>query len=378
MIYFDNAATTMEKPASVVKAVTQTMTSVASPGRGDSSASSSAAEIMFSCREAAAELFHVPQPEQVVFTFNATHGLNIAIKTLVKSGDTVLISGYEHNAVTRPLASIPGIEVRVADTPLFEPGRFLERMTAEIKKGVQVVICTHVSNVFGYVLPVEEVARLCADRGIPLIVDASQSAGVLPVSMERLSAAFIAMPGHKSLYAPQGTGLLLCRDKGQTQPLLHGGTGNFSARQTMPGDLPERLEAGTQNVAGVAGLLEGLRFVSKKGERTILAHERALMRHVVEGMKTIHGAQVFVTEDPAWQTGVLSFRLENNSCESVGEYLSSKQVAVRTGLHCAPLAHNAAGTEKTGTVRLSFSAFNTVEQVNRFLYILRRFQEKRS
>lgn len=365
MIYFDSAATTLQKPKSVSKAVTSAMEKMASSGRGDSSASLSASEVMLSCREAAASLFGVPTPEQVVFTFNATHGLNIAIKSLVRPGQKVLISGFEHNAVSRPLAAIPGIQVLVLNTPLFEPKEFIERLEKELHAGVDVVICTHVSNVFGYILPVDEVAYLCQKWKVPFILDASQAAGTIPINMKTLQADFIAMPGHKGLYGPQGTGLLLCGQKGE--PLLHGGTGSRSAVLEMPDFLPDRLEAGTHNVSGIAGLLQGLRFVEQKGETTIFLHEQKLKNAAAKGLSKIPRIEVFHAEKAQLQSGVLSFRMEGFDCGEIGEYLSRHQIAVRTGLHCAPLAHQTAGTEKTGTVRLSFSAFNTVQQVERFL-----------
>ena len=274
MIYLDAAATTLQKPTAVASASAYAVNHMATPGRGGHQPAMLAAETAFACRQAAAELFHVGEPDNVVLTFNATHGLNIAIQSLVKPGDTVLISGYEHNAVTRPLAAIPNVKVKVAASPLFQPETILYQFQRLLTPEVSAVVCNHVSNVFGYVLPVAEISALCARRGVPLILDASQSAGCLPVHLDELGAAFIAMPGHKGLYGPQGTGLLLCNH--ETAPILRGGTGSVSIRQDMPDFLPDRLEAGTQNIAGVAGLLEGLRFVRSQGEENILDHERRL------------------------------------------------------------------------------------------------------
>ena len=262
MIYLDSAATTYQKPPAVFRAVRGAMASMTSPGRGTYGPAARASRTLLACREEAAALFQVGQPERVVLTFNATHGLNIAVHSLVKPGATVLLSGYEHNAVTRPLASIADVRLRVVRAPLFCPNLFLEELERRLTPEVDVVICTHVSNVFGYVLPVEEVAALCRRRQVPLIVDASQSAGVLPVRMEDWGAAFVAMPGHKGLYGPQGTGLLLCQAGGE--PLIAGGTGSLSRQPEMPDFLPDRLEAGTHNVPGVAGLLEGLRFLRRR------------------------------------------------------------------------------------------------------------------
>ena len=226
MIYLDSAATTLQKPPAVARASVRAIRSMSSPGRGGHQASRLGAETAYLCRKAAAELFDVDDPEQVVFTFNATHGLNIAIKTLVKPGMTVLISGYEHNAVTRPLHAIGNVTVKTAAAPLFQPEKMIAEFERLLTPEVDAAICTHVSNVFGYVLPVEQIAALCRRRGVPLILDASQSAGALPVSLKQTGATFIAMPGHKGLYGPQGTGLLLCA--GPALPLMEGGTGSES------------------------------------------------------------------------------------------------------------------------------------------------------
>ena len=369
MIYLDSAATTLQKPPSVAQSSARAINHLASPGRGGHRPAMSAAEAAFSCREEAAALFHVASPERVVFTFNATHGLNIAIKTLVKPGCKVLISGYEHNAVTRPLHAIPDVEIRVAHAPLFQKALMADAFRRELEKGVDVAVCTHVSNVFGFILPIEEIAALCKEHGVPLIVDAAQSAGVLPLDAQSLGAAFVAMPGHKGLYGPQGTGLLICgRDP---EPILQGGTGSESMRQTMPDFLPDRVEAGTHNIAGIAGLLEGLRFLNRKGLAVIELHEQRLIRQMGEGLSALPGVQVFWTKENGAQAGVLSFRMEGKDCEQLGEELADRGFAVRAGLHCAPLAHETAGTVETGTVRASVSAFNYEKEIRLFLKAMR-------
>ncbi|MEG2096749.1 MAG: aminotransferase class V-fold PLP-dependent enzyme [Pseudoflavonifractor sp.] len=367
MIYLDSAATTLQKPPAVPRAVCHAMGHMASPGRGGHRPAMLAAETAFACRQAAAALFGLADPERVVFTMNATHGLNLAIKSLVKPGDKVLISGYEHNAVVRPLACMEGVEVVVATAPLFAPdllyGEFEARLTPEIKA----VVCNHVSNVFGYILPAERIAALCKDRGVPFILDASQSAGCLPISMETLGAAFIAMPGHKGLYGPQGTGLLLCGEA-PTRTLLEGGTGSLSALRTMPEFLPDRLEAGTHNIPGIAGLLAGIRFVAREGPEHILSHERQLLIGAVDGLERLERLRLFAANCPGRQAGVLSFQIEGMDCEAVGEGLGAQGIAVRCGLHCAPLAHESAGTLAAGTVRASFSAFNTMCEIRQFVH----------
>lgn len=365
MIYLDSAATTLQKPAAVAAASARAINNLASPGRGGHRPAMAAAETAFACREAAARLFHVDDPERVVFTFNATHGLNIAIKTLAKPGSRVVISGYEHNAVTRPLHAL-GADIRVARSPLFDQEAAVEAFGRELDRGADLAVCTHVSNVFGFILPIQEIAGLCRERGVPLIVDASQSAGAIPLDFAALGAAFVAMPGHKGLYGPQGTGLLLCG--ADPAPLLEGGTGSESKRQSMPEFLPDRLEAGTHNIAGIAGLLEGLRFLERRGVEKIAAYEAELIRHLGKGLCAAPGAEVFLSGDPAVQAGVLSFRLRSRDCEEVGEELGDQGFALRAGLHCAPLAHETAGTLETGTLRASVSAFNTDRETEKFIH----------
>ena len=365
MIYLDSAATTLQKPPSVPKAVAQALATMTSPGRGNYGPAARASQTLLACREAAAERFRVGQPERVVLTFNATHGLNIAVRSLIKPGQTVVLSGYEHNAVTRPLAMIPGVRVKLVKAPLFRPDLFLEEFERQLTGEVDAAVFTHVSNVFGYALPMEQAAALCRRNGVPFLVDASQSAGVLPVPMDGWGAEFIAMPGHKGLYGPQGTGLLLCRESGT--PLLAGGTGSLSRQAEMPPFLPDRLEAGTHNVPGAAGLLAGLRFLRKRGLESIRRQETALIRQVAEGLSRLPEVRVYAARGTGVQTGVLSFRLPQKDPGWVAEALSRRGIAVRAGLHCAPLAHATGGTEQTGTVRVSVSAFNTSREITAFL-----------
>ena len=368
MIYFDSGATTLEKPASVRWAMARAVNTMSSPGRGSHQATRLAEETDYACRTAAARLFGVEDESNVIFTSNATHGLNIAIHTLVQPGSRVVISGYEHNAVTRPLHAIPNVTLTVLDTPLFQPERMVEELKEALGHGADVAICNHVSNVFGCIQPVEEMAVLCRNAGVPFLLDASQSAGILPVRMDVLQAAFIAMPGHKGLYGPQGTGLLLCNH--EVLPLLYGGTGSLSKLQTMPDMLPDRLESGTHNMPGIAGLLEGIRYVQRTGVEKIAAHERRLTAQAVELLRNTEGIRLFWCDGFRHQTGVLSFIVEGVDCEEMGEAMASRGIALRAGLHCAPLAHRTVGTLKTGTIRFSPSAFNTPAQVMQFAQIL--------
>ena len=366
MIYFDSAATTFQKPRAVADAMLAALATMSSPGRGGYPAAMAAADAAFDCRTELAELYHAESPEQVVFTMNATHGPNIAIKSLVPPGGRAVISGYEHNAVTRPLAAL-GAQVSVAAAPLFRPEAVTAAFDRLIVPGTDAVICSHVSNVFGFVQPVEAVAAICRQRGVPFIIDASQSAGMLTLDMAALGAAFIAMPGHKGLYGPQGTGVLLCGQDVPTRTLLEGGTGSLSEQQAMPDFLPDRLEAGTHNMPGIAGLLAGVRFVRQLGPEAICAEERQLAALAAEGLRRIPGLRVYALPDLAAQTGVLSVVPEHLDAEALGNALAERGIAVRAGLHCAPLAHRTAGTLDTGTVRISFSHWNTREEVYRLL-----------
>ena len=345
MIYLDNGATSFHKPDSVRTAMMDAMMHCGNPGRGGHEAAVAAAKTVYSCRELVGNMFDC-QPEQVVFTSNCTHGLNIAIRTLVKPGDRVLISGFEHNAVTRPLWSL-GARTVIAGRKLFDWDDTLQTFDSALRSGVDAAIFTHMSNVFGYILPIEAMCALCRQYEVPFIIDAAQSAGTQPVRLRAWGADFIAMPGHKGLLGPQGTGILLCGRN--PEPLLCGGTGSESMNQNMPDYLPDRAEAGTLNVPGIAGLSAGLRFLQCVGIDKIFERERkeaAICTRALEGL----GIKVF---SGPHQGGTLSF-VPGMDCEEAATRLAQKGIAVRAGLHCAPVAHESAGTLESGTVRVSF------------------------
>ena len=358
MIYLDHGATSFHKPPQVRQAVLDAMDRCANPGRGGYPAAMAAAEVVLGCRETAAALFDC-QPEQVVFTSNCTHGLNTAIRTLVRPGGRVVISGFEHNAVTRPLHGL-NAKITVAGRKLFDWENTLSEFEAALDRGCDAAVFTHVSNVFGYILPVEQMAALCRSRGVPFIVDAAQSAGSLPVSLGGWGADFIAMPGHKGLLGPQGTGLLLCGKL--PEPLLMGGTGSESVRQEMPDFLPDRGEAGTLNVPGIAGLGAGLRWIRRRGTDRIFRQEQRAAEFCGRELEKL-GMQVF--RGPH-QGGTVSF-VPGCDCEDAAARLARQGIAVRAGLHCAPLAHESAGTLDTGTVRVSFGQDASPAQIRALL-----------
>ena len=363
MTYLDNGATSLHKPPAVAQAVRCALETCANPGRGGHPVAMRAAQTVLHCREAAAAMFDC-SPEQVVFTSNCTHSLNIAIRTLVRPGDRVLISGFEHNALTRPLHAL-NAQITVAGRRLFDWEDTLHCWEQALKKGVNAAIFTHCSNVFGYILPVEEMAALCRRYNVPFIVDAAQSAGTLPISLKQWGAAFIAMPGHKGLLGPQGTGLLLCGIK--PEPLLLGGTGSASLDQKMPDFLPDRLEAGTLNVPGIAGLGAGISYLQRVGMGNVHKRECREANRCAEALQK-KGFRVFTG---AHQSGIVSFVPEMD-CEEVAQKLSRQGIAVRAGLHCAPLAHESAGTLKTGTVRISYGYDAAPWQTGELLLALER------
>ena len=366
MNYLDSGATSFHKPPAVAEAMERALETCANPGRGGHPAAMRAAKILLNCRELAGKMFGC-SPEQVAFTSNCTHSLNIAIRSLVKPGSRVVISGFEHNAVTRPLHALDA-QIQVAGRTLFNWENTLEEFERALKSGVSTAVFTHCSNVFGYILPVEEMASLCQQYQVPFIIDAAQSAGTLSLNFEKLGADFIAMPGHKGLLGPQGTGLLLCRRT--PEPLIFGGTGSESRKQQMPDFLPDRLEAGTQNVPGIAGLGAGLSYLQRVGIEKIHKRECTQAKRCALALDKL-GFQIF---SGAHQSGIISF-VPPGDCEEVAQMLADRNIAVRAGLHCAPLAHESAGTLHSGTVRISFPYDAASWQTGELIFALERWKK---
>ncbi len=361
MIYLDHGATSFPKPRAVCCAVAEAMRQCANPGRGGYAAAQYADRQVYACRALAGQMFDC-ETEQVVFTQNCTQGLNMAIRTLVKPGDRVVISGFEHNAVTRPLKLL-GARVQVAGRRLFNWDDTLTAFERALKTRPKAAVFTQTSNVFGYILPVQELGYLCRRYGVPFVIDAAQAAGSQRVHLRESGADFIAMPGHKGLLGPQGTGLLLCARVPEV--LLAGGTGSRSESSDMPDFLPDRAEAGTLNVPGIAGLAAGLRRVERMGAQEIFRQEHRCMAACVQGLEKL-GYQIY---HGPHQAGTVSL-VPRCDCEMLAGALAKRGIAVRAGLHCAPLAHESAGSLQTGTVRLSFGAGSNLEEVKAFLRIL--------
>lgn len=363
MIYLDHGATSFPKPPEVGHAMQRALYTCANPGRGGHKPALEAAKVVYRTRESAAKLFDC-QPEQVVFTGSCTQGLNIAIRTLVKPGSRVVVSGFEHNAVMRPLYAL-GAQILVAGRRLFDWEDTLENFEKSLKKGVDAAVFTQVSNVYGYILPVEELAKLCRQYRVPFILDAAQGAGMFPVEMEKLGASFLAMPGHKGLLGPQGTGLLLCKE--MPEPLLYGGTGSLSSSLEMPDFLPDRLEAGTLNVPGIAGLGAGLAYLLRADREKLCRRACREADHCARQLREM-GCRVYTGPH---RGPVLSFTGDWD-CEELAQLLGKRSVAVRAGLHCAPLAHESGGTLQSGTVRISFGHDANRPTTDQFLKILEK------
>lgn len=382
MIYLDNAATTLEKPPAVSRAMCWAMRHAGGAGRSAHPPAMLGADIIYDTRRLAAQVFDVPDPTRVIFTANATQALNMALYAMAQTRRHFAISGFEHNAVYRPILELVkrnNLKLTMLRSALWEDALLLEQAEQAIRDGADCFVLCHVSNVFGYIQPLEQLDALLSEHGIPLILDASQSAGVLPISVSKLhSLAAVGMPGHKGLYAPPGTGMLLWMSQDLPAPLLLGGTGSLSEQADMPDFLPDRLESGTVNVAGIAGLFEGLQFVSKVGESEIAAWECKLRDLVTEKLRGVPGVTVYASPDPQKQTGVLSFTCRQLPCEIVAQRLAEHNICVRAGLHCAPLAHSTAGTLETGTVRISPGWFQSVRQMRKFCDILAHICGKES
>lgn len=375
MIYFDNAATTAPKPRMVTEAVTNAMTQLsANPGRSGHDLSVKTADMVYSCRSEIADFFHFAHPERVVFTSNCTESINFVIKGLQLTGGHVVTSSLEHNAVMRPLYKIKrqGVGLDVAEVFIGNNAATLRSFERLITDNTRLVICTHASNVCGAVLPIEKIGALCHDRGVLFAVDAAQSAGVFPIDMEAMNIDFLCLPGHKGLYGPMGTGVLLCA-KDLDNTLIEGGTGNKSISFEQPDELPERLESGTINVPGIAGLKAGITFVKSKGIETIYNHEMNLASMMYRGLKGIRKVRLYTAEPiKGLFAPVICFNIDGMSSVVAAEKLNAAGFAVRPGLHCAPAAHRRLGTIEFGAIRVSFSAFNKPAEVTHFLNFIKK------
>ena len=373
MIYLDNAATTLIKPQKVYDEVMWCMKSSANAGRGDYGASAESSRVIFETRLSLARLFNITSPERIVFTCNATHSLNTAIKGFAGFGGHIVISGMEHNSVLRPVQNLADrgiITYSIAKADRFGTV-YPESIINEIRKNTQLIVITHVSNVCGTVNDIYEIRRQTGK--IPMLIDASQSAGVIDIDMERLENSMLAFPGHKGLYGPQGTGGLYIPDTFELRTLMEGGTGSESENSRQPSELPDKFESGTMNSPGIAGLDAGVEFVLEKTPVEILRHELLLAREIIDHISKLEGVRICGYPDMENRTGVVAFCVKGRDCVEICTRLSEEfSIASRGGLHCAPLAHQSLGTFSCGAVRFSPGAFTTADEVDFAMFALKK------
>ena len=371
MIYLDNAATSFPKPRRVADEALRCMQIYGgNPGRGSHALALAAAEKIYECREELASFFGCQNPENVIFTLNTTMALNIVIKGLLTPGDHVLISDMEHNAVFRPiykLARDGKITYDVFETFPNHLARTSEMICAsileKIRPNTKMLICTHASNICSATLPVAQIGALCRKKGILFVVDAVQSAGHLPIDMKTMQIDALCAPGHKGLWGPQGCGILILGEGIVADTLIEGGSGYNSLEGNMPEDAPERYEAGTLPTPAIAGLLEGVKEVKRFGVSHIHAYESTLITRLSDRFAQIPKITLFA---PHHKGNILLFALQDISSDRVGAFLNERGFCVRTGFHCAALAHATLGTSPSGAIRVSPSLFNTVAQIDAF------------
>ena len=379
MVYFDNAATTGKKPLGVIKAVTNAFYDLsANPGRGGHRASLKASEAVYGVRKKAAALFGAKGEENVIFTPSCTAAINYVLKGILKPKDGLVISSLEHNSVTRPAETLRkiGVELTVAEVIFGDKEATVRSFERAIKPNTKAVLCTHASNVTGEIMPIKQIGELCHKKGIIFIVDAAQTAGVLPIDVCEMNIDFLCVAPHKGLYAPMGTGILIA-SKNIEQPLIEGGTGVNSALSVQPDEYPERLESGTLNLPGIVGIGAGIDFVNSKGCENIYKAELELAKYIYNGLKKISGC-ILYTPPPEYGSfvPVISFNLRGISASDTANLLNNANIAVRGGLHCAPFAHKRLGTIESGTVRISTAVFNTKREAEYLLSTLNSISQK--
>lgn len=366
MIYFDNAATTLVKPRKVLTEMNKNLQLCGSFGRSGSEPSRYSADVIYGCREKICKLFGTEMSENVVFTYNATYALNLAIKSIITEKCTVLTSCFEHNSTIRPLKALEkiGVKTKIVSSPIYDHEKFLEEFKKNATNDVEFAVINHVSNSFGYILPIKEIDEICFKQGIKLILDISQSAGILPINLSEFkSVVCVCAPAHKSLYGVQGVGFALFTDETCIKKsVIEGGTGSMSSETVQPDFLPDMLESGTPNAPAIGALATGIDYVL--GTKFIAEKVYELAKKFAEKMSAMPKTRVIFCANPKVQTGVVSFYHEEIDSEEIASMLNEKGVYVRAGVQCSPLSHETVGVEST--IRASFSSFNTFFEINKF------------
>ncbi|MFZ3577680.1 aminotransferase class V-fold PLP-dependent enzyme [Virgibacillus sp. DJP39] len=381
MIYFDQAASSFPKPPSVAEAMIHAVNFVgANPGRGGHALARQASDIINNTREKTAEIFGCSDPNKVLFYQNATIGLNQAIKGLTwKDGDHVITTAYEHNSIRRPLEYIKeqlGVSVTYIDTPE-EAGSdlFIDAVQNAIEPNTRLIAMTHASNVTGRIFPINEVTKVAQKNDILTLIDASQTAGHIPIDMKKQRIDMLVFPGHKGILGPQGIGALLVEGNVNLLPIHHGGTGTFSNSPKQPEKWPEYLESGTLNTPGIAGLHAALVEYEKR-KKEIVPRETILSNALFKGLSAIEGVTCYGTSSVTYRIPIVAFNIENINSQEVSMILDSHyNIAVRAGVHCSPLTHEALKTTDQGMVRASLGIYNTEDEVNEFISAIQEIAE---
>jgi cysteine desulfurase family protein len=368
MIYLDNAATSFPKPRQVLETVVETFTRVGvSPGRGNYDLASEAEDLVNQTRTKLSRFFGAPDPDRVIFASNATDALNLVIQGLVKPGDHIVSTRLEHNSILRPLHHLHQIGIIDYDLVPFDERGFIDpgSIAGAIRKNTRLVIVCHASNVLGTVQPISELGRVCQEFNVPLLLDTAQSAGVIPIDMGAWKVSALAFTGHKSLLGPTGIGGLVVHPDLEVRSTRFGGTGVDSKSLAHTQTFPHRLEAGTLNMMGIIGLSAGLDFLEDKGIKSIHGREMELVTRLRDGLSGLEGMELFCAEDLSGHVGLLTIDVKGLHPEDTGAILDGDfGIAVRSGLHCAPLVHETMGTYPQGAIRFSLGPFNTAEDID--------------
>lgn len=374
MIYLDNAASSWPKPPKVITAMEEVLVNFgANPGRSGHQLAQRAEDAIQKTRIQLARLFHVKNSSDIVFTQNATESLNLGIKGFLHSGDHVISTSFEHNSVRRPLEFMrrAGVEV-IYINAVGSNEEILRDVEQSITRNTKLLVVTHASNLTGRIMPVAELGQIAKNHQMKFLVDASQTAGYVPIDVNQMGIDMLAFTGHKSLYGPQGTGGLYIDPEVNLTPLLHGGTGGYSELIDQPPLRPDRYESGTRNTVGIAGLGAGISFIENTGIQTIRNHEERLTHLLIDGISSINGVTLYVPANDVARCPIVSFAIEGFASSEIGFILDTHyDIAVRAGLHCTPLAHETLGTLEEGLVRASIGYFNTEHEIDEFVHAIK-------
>ena len=375
MIYLDNSATTYPKPLKVRQAVASAMQTAANPGRSGHDLALKSSEQIFKTRKTAADFFNFSKEENVIFTLNCTMAINMVLKGILKNGDHVVVSSLEHNAVMRPLEKLTqkGVSYTVAEVFPCDNDKTVNSFRQAINGKTKMIICTHASNVWGIKLPIERISALAHEYGVLFAVDTAQSAGIVPIDLNNSHIDFLCTAGHKGLYGPMGTGILIISGNAIPDTIIEGGTGTNSISFQQPDELPERFESGTPDYSGIVGLRAGIDFVNSQKIQNISKHEFTLIKHLYKELSKMPKVKLYMPEPSEdYFVPILSFNIDGMDSENVSAFLNQRGIAVRAGLQCSPMAHKMTGTLETGAVRISPSIFTKSSDIDYLVSVIKK------